>query len=78
MNPIPPSDESHLVNLINDPTRMNPRWAGDAACADLALSDSAYFPEDGGTPPIDVMTRIHAALQDAPTVAQRDLPPPTG
>ena len=31
-----------------------------------------------GNLPIDVMTRIHAALQDAPTVAQRDLPPPTG
>jgi len=30
-----------------------------------------------GNLPIDVMTRIHGALQDVPSVNQRDLPPPS-
>jgi uncharacterized membrane protein len=30
-----------------------------------------------GNLPIDVMTRIHNALQDVPSVTQRDLPPPS-
>lgn len=58
MTKVPSVDETALISLINDPSKLQRGWQARAVCGDRTSADPhPYFPDEGETPSGEALAR---------------------